>query len=410
MTELRVKVSIPETFQVLRAPARATVLYGGRASAKSWSVARYLVLMAAQTPIRILCGREFQTSIRDSVPRLLGDQIQATGLSSAFSVTQKAITSSVGSEFLFKGIRHNIQEIKSTEGIDICWVEEAQMVSADSWQILTPTIRKPGSRIIVTFNPDAELDPTYQRWVMNPPPGTVTKKVSWRDNPHFSPEMREEMRYLRRVDPDAYSWVWEGNCRKSSAAQVLSGKLIIEDFTPGAGWDGPYQGADWGFSQDPTALVRLWIHDRVLYVEHEVWAIGLDIDKTPEAFDKMEGARLYVTRADSARPETNSYMQRHGYPKVEGVEKWPNSVEEGIRFLRQFERIVIHPRCVHAVEEGRLWSYKKDRLTGDVLPDLVDKHNHIWDAVRYALQPMIRASGTGLLDYYRQQVEAKGKK
>jgi phage terminase large subunit len=136
--------------------------------------------------------------------------------------------------------------------------------------------------------------------------------------------------------------------------------------------------------------VRCWIGGRTLYVSHEFWGVGVDIDLLPARFDTIPGARDYVTRADSARPETISYLQRHGYSRVEAAHKWAGSVEDGIAFLRQFEEIVIHPRCEHAAQEARLWSYKVDPLTEDVLPDLKAGNEHTWDAVRYALGPLMR--------------------
>jgi hypothetical protein len=177
---------------------------------------------------------------------------------------------------------------------------------------------------------------------------------------------------------------------------------LVRDVQPA--WTGPYHGADWGFSNDPTTLVRCWIHDRKLWIEYECYEIGVDIDKLATLFDTIPGARNYVIRGDSARPETVSYMQQHGYPQMESVEKWSGSVEDGIAHLRQYEQIIIHPRCTHALEEARLYSYRVDRLSGDVLPDVVDRHNHIWDAVRYALAPLIRQGDTGFLTYLTQQV------
>lgn len=184
--------------------------------------------------------------------------------------------------------------------------------------------------------------------------------------------------------------MWEGQCRAASDAQIFRGKYGIEAFEPGADWDGPYYGADWGFSQDPTTLVRAWIHERRLYVEHEAYEIGWDIDRTPAMFDRVPDARRHAIYADCARPETISYMLAHGFPKMKACDKWQGSVEDGIAHLRQYERIVVHPRCVHTVEELRLYSYKKDRLTGDVKADPEDRNNHIIDALRYALGPLIK--------------------
>jgi phage terminase large subunit len=290
------------------------------------------------------------------------------------------------------------------EGIDIVWVEEAEKVSKNSWQTLIPTIRKPGSEIWITFNPDEETDPTYQRFVVNPPPDAIVRKVNWRDNPYFPEELRREMEYLKSVDYDAYLHVWEGETRKRSDAQILNGKWTVEWFEPQPGWDGPYYGADWGFANDPTAGVRMWVNATdprgpELMIEHEVYGLRVDIDKTPELFDRMPQAREHTIRADNARPETISYMQNHGYPSVVACAKWPGSVEDGITFLRSFRRIVIHTRCTHTAQEARLYSYKVDRLSGDVLRDIVDKHNHCWDAIRYGLEPLIKGSGLGMLHY-----------
>lgn len=393
----------PRKLRFLFQPARYKVAHGGRGGAKSWGFARALLIQAAQRPLRVLCAREFQNSIQESVHKLLVNQIDELGLTPFYSITQTGIKGANGSEFIFAGIKSNPTKIKSTEGVDVCWVEEAEKVSSESWEVLIPTIRKPGSEIWVSFNPNLETDPTFRRFVSDPPPDAIVQRVSWRDNPWFPEELRREMEYLRRVDHDAYQHVWEGECRTASGAQVLRGKVSVEAFEPGEGWDGPYYGADWGFASDPTAAVRLWIHAGRLYLEHEVYGVGVDIDATPAFFDRIPEARAHIMRADSARPETISYMQRHGYPRIIGVEKWPGSVEDGIAVLRSFEQIVIHPRCLNAQQEARLWSYKVDRLTGDVLPALVDAHNHVWDAVRYALQPMIRNRGTGLLDFYAQQ-------
>lgn len=382
-------------------PKRYRVLRGGRGAAKSWSIARVLIVTALARKVRVLCAREIQKSIRDSVHRLLADQVDALGLFQYFEVGAQSIAAHNGSEFLFEGLWSNVNKIKSLEGIDLCWVEEAARVSAYSWEILIPTVRKPKSEFLINFNPEGETDPTYARFVTSPPPDAAVISVTWQDNPWFPPELEKERQYLERVDPDAAMHVWSGACRTQSDAQVFRGKYAVESFDVQPGWDGPYLGADWGFAHDPTTLVRCWIAERTLYIEHEAYAIGCDIDRTPLLFDLVPGAREHVIRADCARPETISYMTTHGYPRIRGVEKWPQSVEEGVQYLRQFERIVVHPRCEHVAQEMRLYSYKVDRLTGDVLVDLVDKHNHTIDALRYALQPLIRRSkgGFGILDY-----------
>ncbi|MEO8313240.1 MAG: PBSX family phage terminase large subunit [Pseudomonadota bacterium] len=389
-----------------QSPSRYRVAYGGRGGAKSWAFARALLARAVAKPIRVLCFRELQVSVAESVHRLLADQIETLHLDPWFTVQQTAIYGANGSEFVFAGVRNNVNKIRSLEGVDIAFGEEAVGVSENSWQVLIPTIRRPQSEIWAVFNPDLLTDPTYVRFITKPPDTARTLEVSFADNPWFPVELKSEEEYLARVDPDAHAHVWLGQPRAASDAQIFKGKYSIEAFEPQPGWDGPYLGADWGFAQDPTTAVKLWIHERMLYCEFEAFGVGVDIDRTPTLFDSIPDARKYVIRADSARPETISYMQRHEYWRMTSVEKWSGSVEDGIAFMRQFERIVVHPRCTHAADEMRLYSYKVDRLSGAILPEPVDKHNHIIDAIRYALQPLIRRGpGWGFLEYMKQEVD-----
>lgn len=409
MTE-RSPIRIPRAFADLLRPEhrRYRVYYGGRGSGKSWSIARALVALSASRPIRILCARELQASIADSVHRLLSDQIAAMALVDQFAIQKTSITSASGSEFLFKGLRHNVAEIKSLEGVDICWVEEAALVSEESWELLIPTIRKVNSEIWISFNPRDATDPTYQRFVESPPPGALVRKVNFGENPHFPSTLLAEMEHQRRTDPDAYAHIWLGEPRKISDDQVLRGRWRIDTFEPKPDWDGPYFGADWGFSSDPSALVKCWISGRTLYIEREAYGIGVELDELPDLFRSVPGADQHIIRADNSRPETISHMRARGL-NVVAADKWPGSVQDGIAALRGFN-IVIHPRCRHAEEEARLWRYKTDRLTGDVLPILLDGHDHIWDSVRYALQPIIRnrsdpaGSTVGTADQIRESM------
>lgn len=392
-------------------PSAYKVMHGGRGGLKSWGFARVAVLLAAKRKLRIACAREFQTSIDESVHKTLCSQIDALNLGAYFDIQKRRITAWNGSEFFFAGIRTDPRKFKSTEEIDIIWVEEGESVTEESWRTVDATVfRRKGAEIWCGFNPNLETDPTSKRFLVNPVPDLRIVETNWRDNPWLPERMIETKDYLARVDPDAYQHVWEGKFRKNSAAQILANKYTIQDFFVGKDWNGPYFGADWGFSQDPTTLVKCWIHDRKLYLEHEAYAIGCDIHKTGALFDTVPGARENTIRADNARPETISYLQQHGYPRVMGVEKWPGSVEDGIAHLRQFEQIVIHSRCKNAALEALHYSYKVDRLNPAlVLTDIVDRHNHIWDAVRYALQPMIRQPNTGILLFMQQEVEARKK-
>lgn len=204
----------PPKLQGLFKPSRYKVMYGGRGGGKSWAVARALIAKGWQEPLRVLCTRETQSSIKDSVHQLLCDQIYALGLEKYYHIKETEIEGTNGSLFTFVGLRQqDIGKIKSYEGYDIAWVEEAAFVSEKSWSILIPTIRKPGSEIWITFNPELDTDPVYERFIVNPPPQTVVMRINWRDNPWFPQELDLERRHLKKVDPEAYENIWEGKCR-----------------------------------------------------------------------------------------------------------------------------------------------------------------------------------------------------
>ena len=181
----------PEKLDFLFEPARYKVAYGGRGGAKSWGFGRALLILAAQRPLRVLCAREFQNSIAESAHALFAQQIDLLGLGPIFDVQEKRILGANGSEFIFKGLRHNVASVKSTEGVDICWVEEARTVSKTSWDVLVPTIRKEGSEIWISFNTELEADETYQRFVKKPPTGARVVKIGWVDNPWFPAVLRQ---------------------------------------------------------------------------------------------------------------------------------------------------------------------------------------------------------------------------
>jgi phage terminase large subunit len=216
------RIEFPEVLEFLFRPARYKVAWGGRGGAKSWGMARALLIQAAHRPLRILCAREIQRSMKDSVHKLLVDQIEALGLAGFYTVQNDLIRGVNGSDITFAGLRHNIDNIKSKEGLDRVWVEEAQMVSRHSWDTLVPTIRKPDSEIWVSFNPELETDETYQRFVVNPPPNSLVRKVNWSDNPWFPEVLRADMAALKERDPDAYLTVWEGHCRQSLDGAILA--------------------------------------------------------------------------------------------------------------------------------------------------------------------------------------------
>jgi phage terminase large subunit len=330
-----------------------------------------------------------QNSIKDSVYRLLCDRIAALDLVEFYDVKKEGIFSKCGSEFLFKGLRHNITEIKSTEGIDICWVEEAEKVSSYSWDILTPTIRKDSSEIWVSFNPEEEKSATYQRFIVSPPPRTISAHLTYKDNPFFSEALRREMEYDKRVDYEKYLHIWEGQVKKYGEACIFHNKISVEDFETPIGVEFKF-GADWGFSVDPTVLQRCYIRDNVLYLDYEFYGHGVELTELEGAFNSVPESRKWKIVADSQRPDTISFMQRKGFHIV-GAEKGKGSVEDGIEFLRGFEKIVIHSRCKGAIDNFSNYRWKQDKITNEILPIPLDANNHTPDAVRYALESYIKA-------------------
>ncbi len=219
------KAEFPIKLKGLFEKSRYKVAYGGRGGAKSWGIARALLIKGAKDPMRILCAREFQTSIKDSVHKLLCDQIEALGLLGFYEITQNSIRGKNGTEFAFVGLRNNVANIKSYEGVDVVWVEEAQTTSRLSWNILIPTIRKQGSEIWISFNPELETDETYQRFVLKPPADCIQIKINWSDNPWFPDTLMLEKDALKERDLEAYNQVWEGLCRQSVDGAIFAKEL-----------------------------------------------------------------------------------------------------------------------------------------------------------------------------------------
>jgi phage terminase large subunit len=397
------KLQLPKYAKALFEKKRFKVLYGGRGSSKSYTIARILLLEGFRRRIRVLCAREFQNSISESVHFLLVQEINALGLSGNYNITNSSISGINGTEFIFKGVRHNVQSIKSMTGLTHLWIEEAQTISQASWDVLTPTIREPESEIWLSFNPDGEDDPVYSMFITKEGEpiqrdDAVTIKVNWMDNPFFPDVLRKEKEYLYSVNPELADHIWGGKCRTHSDAQIFKHKWVVRDFEPDATMDGPYFGADWGFSVDPTTLVKVYVNrtNRELLIRYAEFGYGVELDDIPKMFDKVPQSRQFLIRADSARPETISYVGRKGF-NITAVDKWKGSVEDGVEWLKSFEKIVIHPSCEKMIQEAKNYSYKVDRLTQDVQVEIVDAYNHGWDAVRYAYDPLIQAGSASIL-------------
>lgn len=383
---------LPDVFYpVFHGEARYRGARGGRGSAKSQTFATKLLERGMLKREKVLCAREFQNSIQESVHAELCSVIDEKGLGFFYGYDTTAIWGCNGTEFLYKGLRFNYQSIKSLKGITIAWVEEAEYVSEKSWRTLIPTIRAPGSEIWLTWNPELEDSATKRRFVDNPPKSSKIIQANWRDNPWFPKELEEERQNDLRRDPDGYEHIWEGACVTRSDAQILHGKWKVDTFTPTPEWGEPLFGADWGFANDPSVLLKLWVFKGNLYIEYEAFGMHTELKDLAALFNRIPNVGRYKIRGDNSRPETISMMKKEYGFNIEPAAKWSGSVEDGIEHMRgKYDKIIIHPRCVETIKEARLYSYKVDRLTGDILPVIVDKYNHCMDAARYALDPLIR--------------------
>jgi len=343
-----------------------------------------------QPGLRWVCIREIQKSLEQSVKRLLEDKIESLGVGQYFEVKQAEIVTPGAGIILFQGMQnHTAESIKSLEGYDGAWNEEAQTLSQRSLDLLRPTIRKPGSELWFSWNPNLETDPVDALLRgPEPPPDSKVIQVNYRDNPWLPDVLRAELDYDQRRDPDKFAHIWLGEYQRNSESRVFR-NWKIEEFDSPAGAHFRL-GADWGFSVDPSVLVRCHIDGRKLYVDYEAYMVGCEIDQLPDLFRRVPDAERWFITADSARPETISYMQKHGFPKISSAIKGAKSVEEGIEFLKTFD-IVVHPRCTHLIDELTLYSYKTDPLTNEVMPILADKHNHVIDSLRYACEGARRA-------------------
>ena len=393
-------IRLPSAFQFLFRPplgdVRYRVGYGGRGSAKSRSFGSACLLHAYDRPLRVLCCREIQLSIADSVKRLLDDQTKAMGLEGFYRSTNTSIKGDNGSEFIFAGLRSNPSAIKSLEGIDIAWLEEANRISRESLDLLVPTIRKPGSEIWISFNPDDPADPVYADFVDTEEsrPDAIVRKINFDQNPFFPDVLRADMEWDRAHDIEKYLHVWEGELRQRQDSLVMRNWRVEEFETPeGAMF---LFGADWGFSIDPTCLVRLWMDEanRRIYIDREVWQVHCEIEDLPALFGKIPESDRWPIYADSSRPDTISFMQGKGF-LVHPAKKGAGSIEDGIEFVNNYETI-IHPRCVHTIDEFGSYRYKLHPQTDEVTPIIEDKNNHTVDAVRYSLE-MARGNVIGVL-------------
>ena len=379
------QIDTARVFLPLLAPAPYKGAYGGRASAKSHFFAELAVERSIQEKTDIVCLREVQKSLQFSSKRTIEGKIDSLNAGAYFEVQDKRILSKRGGIIIFDGLQaHTADSIKSLEAFDVAWCDEAQSLAQRSLDILRPTFRKDNSELWFSWNPSLKTDPVdvLLRGDM-PPKGAVVVRSNYSDNPWLPQRSKDELEYDQKRDPDKYAHIWLGEYQRNSEARVFR-NWTIEEFERPSGTVHRL-GADWGFSIDPSVLVRCSIEDHRLYVDYEAYQIGCEIDRLPDLFMSVPEAEKWQITADSARPETISYMQKHGFPRIQSAVKGAKSLEEGVEFLRSFD-IVVHPRCQHTIDELTLYSYKTDPLTEAVVPVLQDKNNHVIDALRYACE------------------------
>lgn len=388
--------AVLSVFSALRGSVSYRALYGGRGSGKSYSAALVSAIWGYVEPLRVLCVRQFQNSIEQSFHAELKAAIQAhPWLEDHYTITRESITGKNGTKFIFKGIHGNPNSIKSLAKIDLTIVEEAEDIAEESWLQLEATVlRQPKSEIWILWNPKKRNSPVDFRFRTHQPKDAIVKQINYEDNAFFPEGLRKLCDRQREIlDYATWAHVWLGDYLENSAAQIFNGRFEQKEFTPGAGWKGPYQGGDWGYSQDPTAMIRAWVHDECLWIEYEAGKAGIELDDVAKAAAAIPDYHRYESRWDSAQPAMISHVKSKGLPRAVPADKGKGSVEDGIQFIRSFRRVYIHPRCRETLNEFQSYSWKVDRLSGQILDTPVDALNHWVDALRYALEPIMKRRG-----------------
>ena len=397
---MRRKIEIPDKLLPLFQPKRYKVIHGGRGSAKSWSVARALVSIGATKPIRVLCARETQKSIQESVHRLLKDQIESLGLDQFYTIQENKILGTNGTEFTFAGIRQQgVANLKSYEGTDICWVEEAQVVTKKSWDVLIPTIRKPGSEIWVTFNPELDTDETFSRFVVRPPEESIVIQMNWQDNPWFPPELDKERRQWLDRDPVGYLTTWEGKCRPAVEGAIYAneieatqreGRIRAVPYDPQLKvhtvWD-----LGWNDSMSIICVQRVASEVRVIdYIEDSHRTIDSYVMQLQER--KWNWGTDYIPHDGAHRDfksgkSTQELLQTLGR-NVQVLAR--GNPEEGIRLARMiFPRTYFDAdRCTELVNHLKRYRRQINQVTQEAGAPLHDEHSHAADAFRYLAQSL----------------------
>ncbi len=368
------------------------IMEGGRGGAKSEALSALGVLESFIDDGVILCCREIQKSIADSLYATIVSTIYKYELQSYFKIIQGEITNNLtGARFIFAGLKSNITSIKSINKLRVVLVDEAENVTDTSWSYLRPTPRYGQVRFYVVFNPRFEQDATWQQFIVNKDERTLHITINWQDNPWFPESLNNQRLRDLRGDAGRYAWIWEGQFLKISDNSILAKKLKMLDFEITKEFGTPYIGIDWGFSVDPTAIIECYIFQDSLYIRNAASKVGLELDDTGAyLIDHVPNVLKYTSRADCARPETISKVKKE-IPLIKGCTKWKGSVEDGVVALQTFKAIYIHPDAQCCFAELAAYSYKTDD-TDNPTTDIEDKNNHYADALRYAIEPIVRPS------------------
>lgn len=394
-----IKIDIVDSYKpLLTATTRYILCISGRSSAKSTNIARVLLIKGLQKPLRILCAREIQQSIRDSVHRLLSDQIRLLNLEQYYIITDNEIRGVNGTLFIFRGLYNNLTSIKSLEGVDICWIEEAESVSAEALDVLLPTIRKQYSQIIFSMNPRYIDDAVYSMFYANDRgelfrPDTTVIKATFADNPFNSDEILAEIAYMKHHDYERYLHIYEGFLKSNSDASVFKDKFKVEMFDKSIirSKFKRHFGADFGYSNDPSTLVECAVDtkDRIIYILDAIGAVKVEINALPDMYRKIKDSDKFKIVGDSSRPETIAYLRNHGFPLVVSSKKGKGSIKDGIEFMRSYTTI-ISPELTDVINEYRHYSYKINAASGQVTDIIDGKDDHFLDSIKYSVEEYIQ--------------------
>jgi len=382
-------------------------LRGGRGSTKSSFAAIQIILgIIADPNANALVARKVERTLRSSVYTTLIWAITTIGCESLFSasVSPMEITyKKTGQKIIMKGLDDplKLKSIKARRGyFKFLWFEEAsEFKGMDEIRNVEQSVLRGGEKFVefITYNPPNDPAAWVNKESKIERAARYVHTSNYLDVPHhwLGGPFFKRAEYLKEIDPLKYQHEYMGDAVGRAEQIIFYGKYVEKEFDTPEGVQF-FFGADFGFAADPSVLIRCFMLDDCLYIDHEVYGYGVEIDEMPQLYDKIPESRKWMIRGDSARPETISYLARHGF-NITAAEKWQGSVEDGIEHLKGFRTIFVHPSCMKLLEEFRNYSYKVDKVTGDILPIIVDDWNHGIDSCRYALSSYIKSRGMGAM-------------